>query len=184
MNSGPPRCRCVDGLDLVRGQVVRAEAAVGAHDVEGGALAARADGQDARGGLDVVAPHEQSGVHAVALEQGEQHVAGGVGADRAGAPDRRAQLRQDERGAARRAGGRDPDLLDELAALSLGDRLHRAHEHVEHVHAGAQRPHLDAHVSSSTLRVVPYPRASAASITAWRSSSPSALGSPIAAARQ
>ena len=96
-----------------------------------------------------------AGVHAVALEQGEQHVAGRVRADGAGALHLGAELREHERRAAGRPGGRDADLLDELAALALGDRLHRPDEHVEHVHAGAERPHLVTHRSSSTRRVVP-----------------------------
>ena len=72
----------------------------------------------------------------------EQHVADRVGADRARAADLGAELRQGQGGAARRARRRDADLLDQLAALALGDRLDRPHQHVEHVHA-----HRDAVIS-------------------------------------
>ena len=96
-----------------------------------------------------VAAQQQRGVDAVALEQREQHVAGRVGADRARAADLRAELGQHERGAAGRAGRGDADLLHQRAALALGDRLDRAHEHVEHVHAHARWPSL------RRLRVVP-----------------------------
>ena len=73
-------------LDLVRRQRRRGRSVPLAPTTwNAGPLAVRADRQHARRGLDVVAAHEQRGVDAVALEQGEQHVAGRVGADRAGA---------------------------------------------------------------------------------------------------
>jgi hypothetical protein len=123
--------------------------------VKGGPLAAGTDRQDAGGGLNVVAPDEQLRVHTVALEQGEQHVAGRVSADRARALDPRAELGQHERGSSRGARRRDADLLDELAALALRDRLHGPDQHVEHVHSHADRPHLVRHPSSSTRCVLP-----------------------------
>ena len=39
------------------------------------------------------------------------------------------------------AGGGDPDLVDQLSPLPLGNRLHGADEHVEHVHAECDHVH-------------------------------------------
>ena len=64
-----------------------------------------------------------------------------IGADGPRAAHLRAELREHERGAAGRARGGHLDLLDELAALAFGDRLDRAHEHVEHVDAHRDRLH-------------------------------------------
>ena len=128
---------------------------VGADDVEGRAAAVGPDRQHAGRGLDVVAADEQRGVDPVALEQADEHLADRVGADRAGAAHLGAELRQRQRGAAGRARGGDPDLLDQLAALALGDLLDRAHEHVEHVHAHRHRAHLRPHPASPAGFVVP-----------------------------
>ena len=142
-------------LDLGGRHVVRSEAAVGADHVKGGPLAARADRQHAGGGLHVVAPHEQLCVHAIALEQGEQHVAGRVATDGARALHLRPELGEHQRGPASGARRRDPDLLHQLAALPFRDRLHWPDQHVEHVHPHAECSHLVRHPSSPTLCVVP-----------------------------
>ena len=67
----------------------------------------------------------------------------------------RAELGQHQRGPARGARRRDADLLDELAALALRDRLDGPDQHVEHVHPHAERPHLVRQPPSSILCVVP-----------------------------
>ena len=87
-----------------------------------------------------------------------------------------AELRQGQRGAPGRARGGDPDLLDQLAPLALGDSLHRPHQHVEHVHAHRHGAHLGAHSSSRAGCGEPYPRSSTASTTATRWSSSRVCG--------
>ncbi len=86
-------------------------------------------------------------------EQRDQRVAERVGPDRACALDGGAELGERDRGAAGGARRGHPDLFDELAALTLGDRLHRTDEHVEDVDAEHDRAHLAAH--GAALCVVP-----------------------------
>ena len=81
----------------------------------------------------VLATYQMLGVHAVALQQREQLVSDRVGPDGARAADGRAELGEHQRGAAGGAGSGDPDLVDQLAVLSFGDRLDVAYERVEHV---------------------------------------------------
>ena len=88
---------------------------------------------------------EQPRVDARVGEQGEEHVARGVRADRAGAPHLCAELGQGERRPAGGAGRRQLDLLDERRALTLRDRLDGADQHVQYVHAGGDGAHGVAH---------------------------------------
>ncbi len=108
--------------DRIPVDVRRPVGRVGADDVEGGPVAVRADRQHAGRGLHVVAAEHQRGVDAVALEQREQLIAERVGADRGCAADSAPSLARISARAAGGAGGGHPDLLDELAALALGDR--------------------------------------------------------------
>ena len=160
--------------DDVERRVVGAVGGVGADHVEGRALAVGADGQDAGRGLHVVAAQQQVGLDAAALQQLDQEVAERVGADGAGAARARAELGQRQRRAAGRARGGGADLLDELAALALGDGLHGPHEHVEHMHA--ERDDRERHRA-------PYPRSSTAAMTACWASASSTRGVPTASAR-
>ena len=82
MNSGPPRCRCV-AASISAGGRRPGRRCRWRRSRGRPAARRRADRQHAGGGLHVVAAHEQRGVDAVALEQGEQHVADRVAADRA-----------------------------------------------------------------------------------------------------
>ena len=140
--------------DVVPRCVVGAVGGVGAHHVERGPLARRADWQDAGGGLHIAAAQQERRVHAVALQQRQQHVPDGVRSNRPRAAHVGAELGHDERRPAGRARGGDTDLLDQLPALPLGDPLDRAHQHVEHVHAHRDRVHVVAHPPSAGL-VVP-----------------------------
>ena len=88
-----------------------------------------------------------------AREQRDQRIAERVGSDCARALDGGAELGERDRGAGGRARRGHPDLLDELAALALGDRLHRADEHVKDVDAERDRTHLAGH--GAALRVLP-----------------------------
>ncbi len=124
--------------------VARSVGAVGADHVERGPRAVRTDREHARRGLDVRAPQEPRGVHAVLLQQREQQVAGGVGPDRAHAGDLAPELGEDEPRAAGGPGGGDADLLHERAALALRDLLDGADEHVEDVHPHDDRAHQRA----------------------------------------
>jgi hypothetical protein len=129
MNSGPPRCRCVAS------PIASQSTSSGPYDAFAPTTwnaGREPSGRIGRTLADVWTSSRRSS--AVALKQREQHVAGRVGADRAGAADVRAELRQHERRAAGRARGRHLDLLHQLAALALRDRLDGAHEHIEHVH--------------------------------------------------
>jgi hypothetical protein len=109
--------------------------------VQRGAVAVRPDREDRRGGLHVGLAHEAARIDAVPLEQRDQRVAERVLPDGAGAEHGRAQLGQHDGGAARRAGRRHADLLDERSALALGDLGDRPREHVEHVRAETDRLH-------------------------------------------
>ena len=100
----------------------------------------------------LLAADEQRGVDAARSSSSSSRSPSGSRADRAGAAHLRAELRQRERGAAGRAGRRGPDLLDQLAALALGDHLDRPGEHVEDVDAHRDRPHRLAHRSASSRR--------------------------------
>jgi hypothetical protein len=123
------------GGDGLPRRVVRPVGGVRTDHVEGGTRPVRADRQHAGGGLHAVAAQQQRGVDAVATQQGEQLVAECIGADGTGAAHGGAELGEHERGAAGRAGRGHPDLLDDLAALPLRDRLHGADEGVQDVHA-------------------------------------------------
>ena len=81
----------------------------------------------------------------------QEHVARGVGADGAGAAHAGPEPSEDERRAAGGPRGGHADLLDERAALPLGDRLHRPDEHVEHVHPEGD----DVHGLAQAGRVSP-----------------------------
>src|SRR5215217_5684785 len=184
MNSGP-EVQMGRRRHRVPGDIVGTIRRVRADHVKSGALAARADWEHARRGLHVVAPYEVLRVDPVALQERGEHLPHGIRPDRPRTRDLRAQLRKGDRGAARRARGGDLDLLDEVAALALRDRLDRAHQHVQDVHAHGDRVHLIAHPPSSLAGfVLPYPRWSAAATTASRCCASSVFGSPIAAARQ
>ena len=78
-------------------------------------------------------------------EQVEQHVAERVGPDRPGAADLGAELGQRDR----RPAGR-PGAVIRISSTSwppwpCGNRLDRAHEHVEHVHPQRDHPHRSRH---------------------------------------
>jgi hypothetical protein len=121
--------------------------------VEGRARPVGTDREHARRGLDGVAADEQRRVDAEAAQQVEHHVAERVVADRAGAAHVRAELRERDRGPAGGAGRGDPDLLDELAALTSRDLLDRANEHVDDVHP--QRHHFHRFADPARACVVP-----------------------------
>src|SRR3954462_12935936 len=101
MNSGPPRWRCVAASISSAGRSSGPKLPLAPTTWNAGRsplgrmgrtladvwTSSRAAGQEARGGLNTVAAREEPRVHALALEQREQHVAGGVGADRSGALD-------------------------------------------------------------------------------------------------
>ncbi len=130
-----------------------AEGAIRAHDVERRARAVGANREHARRGLDVVAAAQQRRLDAGCGEQRDQRVAECVRADRARTLDGGAELGERDRGAAGGARRGHPDLLDELAALTLGDRLDRTDEHVKDVDAERDRSHFPTH--GAALWVVP-----------------------------
>jgi hypothetical protein len=121
--------------------------------MERGPRAVGPDRKDAGRRLQLGAADPQRGVDPPAPKQLEQDVAERVSADRPGAAHGRAELRQRHGRPARRSRRGDPDLLDEPAALSLRNLLHRPDEDVDHVDAERDRVHLARH--SPTAWVVP-----------------------------
>ena len=93
-------------------------------------------------------------------EQVAQHAAERVGAGGTHAGDARAELREDDGRAAGGAGGRHPDLLDELTLGAVRDGLDVADVHVEDVDPegdddGRERVWGGGHDASWAGRVVP-----------------------------
>ena len=173
MNSGPPRCRWV--TPRARPSRRRRARRWRWRRRRGTPGGCRPGGSEARSPMSGRRRgDEQRGVDPGPPEQREEHLADLVGADRAGAAHLGPELCERQRGAAGGAGRGDPDLLDELASLTLGDRLDRAHEHVEDVHAHRHDLHSSLRLHAAWCR---RSRArSRRSTTAARASSSSSAG--------
>ena len=116
---------------------------VGADRVKRGAVAVGPDRQDARRSLDARLAHNVAGIDAEAVQRADEHVAKSVVADGADSRNREPQFREADGRACRTSGRCEPNLVEQQAALTLGDVRDVAAEDVEDVRA--ERHDVGAH---------------------------------------
>ena len=100
-----------------------------------GAVAVRSDRQDAGRGLHTGLPNNVRSVNAESVQRTNQYVAKSIVADGSHRRDLESQFREADRGARRAPGRREPNLIEQHAALTLGNVRDVAAEDVEHVRA-------------------------------------------------
>ena len=108
---------------------------VGSDRMKRGPVSVWSNRKNAGRGLDAGLANDVAGIDAESVQRADEHVAESIVADGADRRDRESQFREADRGARRGPGRREPNLVEQHAALSLGDVRDVAAEDVEDVRA-------------------------------------------------